>query len=45
MKKLTNREIVEILYHNILGLDPRVNEIGLQDGQVLYLKEGELWKK
>ena len=44
MKKLTNKEIVEILYHNVLILDPRVTEIGLQDGQKLFLKKGELFK-
>lgn len=45
MKKLANREIVEILYHNALVLDPRVTEIGLDDGQVLYLVNGELYRK
>ena len=45
MRKLTNREIVEILYHNVLVLDPRVTEIGLQDGQVICLVNGELYLK
>jgi len=45
MRKLTNGEILEILYHNCLVFDPRVTEIGLQDGQVLYIIKGELWIK
>lgn len=44
VQKLTNRKIVEILYHNYLILDPRVTEIGLQDDTILFLKDGELYK-
>lgn len=44
MKRLTNREIVEILYHNVLVLDPRIKGIELQNGQKLLIKDGELWK-
>ena len=41
-RKLTNKEIVEILYHNHIDLDPRVKEVGLQDGTKLFLINGEL---
>lgn len=44
--KLTNREIVEVLYFNDLILSPRINEIGLRDGRILVLQRGELyWKE
>jgi hypothetical protein len=45
MKKLSNREIVEILYHNALFLDPRVTEIGLDNGDILKIINGELYKQ
>lgn len=43
--KLSNREIVEILCHNVLSFDPRITEIGLQNGTKLFLKKGELYKR
>lgn len=44
LNKLTNRDIVELLYHNHLVLDPRMTEIILNDGTLLILKNGELYK-
>lgn len=48
LKKLTNREIVEILYHDTIILTPQFDStkqgIKLHNGRELAIKKGELYE-